>query len=171
MILFFSHGLRLIYKLMHTAKAFCAWLQPLASYSPDKNPHSNNIFRGYLMKENLIYFQHFNKKPAQWEPKPSFEEASVNHNFVFLGGRDVVVSTSPYNRHIPKVSSSHVLKVTLFDGRFSENRMNWSPGPILRIFAPTFRIITVLLFIGTRRSLGEITYMPLSSIYNHNTKH
>jgi hypothetical protein len=115
MILFFAHGLRLIYKLMHTAKAFRAWLQPLASYSPDKNPHSNNSFQGYPMKVNLIYFQHFNQKPAQWELKPSFEEASVNHNFVFLGGRDVVVSTSSHNRHIPKVPSSHIVKMTLFN--------------------------------------------------------
>jgi hypothetical protein len=87
MILFFADDLCLIYKLVHTAKAFRTWLQPLASYSPDKNLHSNNSFWGYLMKENLIYFQHFNQKPTQWEPKPSFEEASVNHNFVFLGGR------------------------------------------------------------------------------------
>jgi hypothetical protein len=28
------------------------------------------------MKENLEGFQHFNYKHAQWEPKPSFEEAS-----------------------------------------------------------------------------------------------
>jgi hypothetical protein len=54
MILFFAHGLRLVYKLVHTAKAFCAWLQSLASHSPNKNPHSNNSFGGYLMKVNLI---------------------------------------------------------------------------------------------------------------------
>jgi hypothetical protein len=59
-----------------------------------------------MMKVNLIYFQHFNYKPTQWEPKPSFEETSVNHNFVFLWGRDVVVSASSHNRHIPKVLSA-----------------------------------------------------------------
>jgi hypothetical protein len=64
MILFFAHGLCLIQKFVHTAKAFRAWLQPLASYSPDKNPHSNNSFGGDLMKVNLIYLQHFNHKPA-----------------------------------------------------------------------------------------------------------
>jgi hypothetical protein len=68
------------------------------------------------MEEDLINFQHFDHKPAQWEPKPSFEEASVNHNFIFFRGRDIIVSASPHNRHIPKVSSSHVLKVTLLDG-------------------------------------------------------
>jgi hypothetical protein len=35
------------------------------------------------MQVNLIIFQHFDHKPAQWKPKPSFEEASINHNFVF----------------------------------------------------------------------------------------
>jgi hypothetical protein len=68
------------------------------------------------MEEDLEDFQHFNYKLAQREPKPSFEEASVNYNFVFLRGRDVVVSTRPNNRHVPKVPSSHVLKMTLFDG-------------------------------------------------------
>jgi hypothetical protein len=115
MILFFAHGLRLVYKFVHTAKEFCAWLQSLASHSPNKNPHSNNSFGGYLMKVNLINFQHFDHKPAQWKLKPSFEETSVNHNFVFLRGRDVVVSTNSHNRHIPKVPSSHIVKMTLFN--------------------------------------------------------
>jgi hypothetical protein len=73
------------------------------------------------MKEDLVGLQHFNYKLAQREPKSSLEEASVNHNFVLLRGRDVVVSASPHNRHILKVPSSHVLKMTLFDGRFSKN--------------------------------------------------
>jgi hypothetical protein len=141
--LFLAHGLRLICKFMHTAETFRAWLHSLASHSLDKNSHSNNSFGGYLMKEDLINFQHFDHKPAQWKLKPSFEEASVNHNLVFLRGRDVVVSASSHNRHILKVSSSHALKVILFDGRFSENRMTWPPGPVLRIFTPTFSIITV----------------------------
>jgi hypothetical protein len=73
------------------------------------------------MKEDLVGLQHFNNKLAQREPKSSLEEASVNHNFVLLKGRDVVVSASPHNRHIPKVPSSHILKMTLFDSRFSED--------------------------------------------------
>jgi hypothetical protein len=86
------------------------------------------------MKENLEGFQHFNYKPAQWELKPSFEEASKNHNFVLLRRRNVVVSTSPHNRHISKVPSPHVFEVTLLDGRFLENCMTWSAGSILGIF-------------------------------------
>jgi hypothetical protein len=73
------------------------------------------------MEKDLVDFQHFNHKLAQREPKPSLEEASVNYNFVLLRGRDIVVSTGPHNRHIPKVPSSHILKMTLFDGRFSED--------------------------------------------------
>jgi hypothetical protein len=73
------------------------------------------------MKEDFVGLQHFNYKLAQREPKSSLEEASVNHNFVLLRGRNVVVSASPHNRHIPKVPSPHVLKMTLFDGRFSED--------------------------------------------------
>jgi hypothetical protein len=73
------------------------------------------------MEEDLEDFQHFNYEFAQREPKPGLEEASVNYNFVFLRGRDVVVSTSPHDRHVPKVHSSHVLKMTLFDGRLSED--------------------------------------------------
>ena len=68
------------------------------------------------MKEDLVGLQHFNYKLTQREPKSSLEETSVDHNFIFFRGRDIVVSASSYNRHIPKVSSSHVLKMTLFDG-------------------------------------------------------
>jgi hypothetical protein len=68
------------------------------------------------MEEELVDFQHFNYKLVQREPKSSLEEASVNYNFVFLMGRDVVVSASPHNRHVLKVPSSHVLKMTLFNG-------------------------------------------------------
>ena len=73
------------------------------------------------MKEDLVDFQHLNYKLTQREPKSSLEEASVDHNFIFFRGRGVVVSASSHNRHIPKIPSSHVLKMTLFDGRFSEN--------------------------------------------------
>jgi hypothetical protein len=73
------------------------------------------------MKEDLVGLQYFNYKLAQREPKSSLEEASVNYNFVFLRDGDVVVSASPHNRHVPKVPSSHVLKMTLFYGRFPED--------------------------------------------------
>jgi hypothetical protein len=68
------------------------------------------------MKEDLIGLQHFNYKLAQMEPKSSLEEASKNHNFILLRGRDFVVSSGPHNRHVPKIPSSHILKMTLFDG-------------------------------------------------------
>jgi hypothetical protein len=54
------------------------------------------------MEEDLVGSQYFNYKLAQREPKPSLEEASVNYNFVFLRGRDIVVSSSPYNRYVRK---------------------------------------------------------------------
>ena len=100
---------------------------------------------GKLMEEDLEDFQHFNYKLAQREPKPSLEEASENHNFVLLRGRDVVVSASPHNRHIPKIPSPHVFEMTLFDGRFSEDLMTWPLGPILRIFVPTFHIVAIVV--------------------------
>jgi hypothetical protein len=89
------------------------------------------------MEEDLVDFQHFNYKLAQREPKSSLEEASVNHNFVLLRGRDVVVPASPHNRYVPKVPSSHVLKMTLFNGQFPKDSMAWPPGLIFRIFIPT----------------------------------
>jgi hypothetical protein len=73
------------------------------------------------MKKDLVGLQHFNYKLTQRKPKPSLEEVSENHNFVLLRSRNVVVSASPHNRHIPKVPSPHVFEVTLFDGRFSED--------------------------------------------------
>ena len=73
------------------------------------------------MKKDLVGLQHVNYELTQRKPKPSLEEASKNHNFILLRGMDVVVSTNPHNRYIPKVLSSHILKMTLFDGRFSED--------------------------------------------------
>ena len=68
------------------------------------------------MKEDLVDLQHFNYKLAQRKPKSSLKKASVDNNFVFLRSRDVVVSASPHDRHVPKVPSSHVFKMTLFNG-------------------------------------------------------
>jgi hypothetical protein len=93
----------------------------LTFHCPDKNSHPYYGFMGDLMKEDLVGLQHLNYKFTQREPKPSFEEASENHNFVLLRGRDIVVSASSHDRHIPKIPSSHVFKMTLFDGRFSED--------------------------------------------------
>jgi hypothetical protein len=98
-----------------------------------------------MMIEDLVDLQHFNYKLVQRKPKPSLKKASVDNNFIFLRSRDVVVSASPHDRHVPKVPSSHVLKITLFSGQFSEDSMAWSPGPIFRIFIPTFHIITVVV--------------------------
>jgi hypothetical protein len=60
------------------------------------------------MKEDLIDLQYFNYKLAQRKPKSRLKKASIDNNFVFLRGRDVVVSASPHDRHVPKVPSSHV---------------------------------------------------------------
>jgi hypothetical protein len=153
MILFFPHGLCLIQKFVHATEALSTWFYPLASCCPDEDSHPQYSFGGQLVKENLVGIQYFNYKLTHQKPKPSFEEASENHNFVFLRGRDVVVSTSPHNRHISKVSPPHVFEVTLLNGRFSENCMAWSPGSILRIFATTFCIITVTVTSILRQAL------------------
>jgi hypothetical protein len=63
-VLFFASSLRLIQELVHAAEAIRAWLQPLTPYSLDKNPHPNYSFGGDLMKEDLVYLQHFNHKLA-----------------------------------------------------------------------------------------------------------
>jgi hypothetical protein len=130
---------------MHIAKALRVWLQSLASYSPYKNPNPNNSFEGDLMKEDLVYLQHFNYKLAQRKPKTSLKKALVDNNFIFLRGRDDAVSANSHDRHVTKVPSSHIVKMTLFNGRFFEDSMAWSPGPIFRIFIPTFHIIAIVV--------------------------
>jgi hypothetical protein len=55
-ILFFTHGLRLIQKFVHAAEALRAWLYPLASYCPDEDSHPQYGFEGQLMKEDLLGF-------------------------------------------------------------------------------------------------------------------
>jgi hypothetical protein len=97
------------------------------------------------MKENLVYLQHFNYKLAQREPKTSLKKASVDNNFIFLRGRGSVVSASPHDRHVTKVPSSHVVKMTLFNSWFSEDSMAWSPGPVFRIFVSSLHIITITI--------------------------
>jgi hypothetical protein len=61
-VLYFTHGLRLIQKFVHIAEALHAWLYPLAPYFPDKNPHSYYGFGGDLMKVDLVGLQHINYK-------------------------------------------------------------------------------------------------------------
>jgi hypothetical protein len=73
-VLFLTGGLRLIQELVHAAEALHAWLQPLTSYSPDKNPHPHYSLGGDPMKENLVCFQHFNYKLAQRKPKTSLKK-------------------------------------------------------------------------------------------------
>jgi hypothetical protein len=73
------------------------------------------------MKEDLEYLQHFNHKFAQRELKTSLQKASIDNNFIFLRSRDDVVSSNPHDRHVTKVSSSHGVNMTLFNGQFSED--------------------------------------------------
>jgi hypothetical protein len=110
-VLFFTNSLRLIQELVHATEAIRAWLHPLTPYSPDKNPHPHYSFRGDLMKEDLVYLQHFNHKLAQREPKTSLKKARVDNNFIFLRGRGDVVSASSHDRHVTEVPSSHVVKM------------------------------------------------------------
>jgi hypothetical protein len=63
-ILFFTRGLRLIQKFVHAAETLRAWLYPLAYYCPDEDSDPQYGFRGQLMKEDSVGFQHFNYKPA-----------------------------------------------------------------------------------------------------------
>jgi hypothetical protein len=67
------------------------------------------------VKEDLVDLQHFNYKLAQRKPETSLEKASENNNFIFLRGRGGVVSANSHDRHISKVPSSHVVKMTLFN--------------------------------------------------------
>jgi hypothetical protein len=80
-------------------KHFALGSNPWLLTAQTKNPYPYYGFRGDLMKEDLVRLQNFNYKLTQREPKPSLEEASKNHNFVLLRGRNVVVSTSLHNRH------------------------------------------------------------------------
>jgi hypothetical protein len=67
------------------------------------------------MKEDLVDLQHFNYKLAQRKPETSLKKASEDNNFIFLRGRGGVVSASSHDTHISKVTSSHVVKMTLFN--------------------------------------------------------
>jgi hypothetical protein len=57
------------------------------------------------MKIKLEYLQNLDHETAQREPKPSLEEASEDHDFIFLRSRTSLVSiVSPHNRNIPKIT-------------------------------------------------------------------
>jgi hypothetical protein len=101
---------------MHTAETFCIWLQALTPYNPYEDSHSYNGFGGNLVKVNLEYLQNLDYEAAQREPKPSLEKASEDHDFIFLwSGTSLLSVISPHNRHIPKVSPPHVVKMALFN--------------------------------------------------------
>jgi hypothetical protein len=142
-ILLFTGSLRLVQKFMHAAKTPCTWFQFLASHSPNKQTHPDYSFRGKLMKKDLKHLQYFNQEPAQREPKPNFQKASVNNHLIYFRCRSSAISSNPRNSHVAEVSSSHSINMTLFGSRFSEDGMAWSPWPIFRIFVSTFRIILI----------------------------
>jgi hypothetical protein len=116
MILFFTPGLRLIRKFVHAAKTFCTWLQTLAPHGPDEDPHSDNCFRSNSGEGKSDISLKLQPQICLRGTEPSFEEASVDHDFIFFRNRNSPVSVvSPHNRHISKVPSSHIIKMTLFN--------------------------------------------------------
>jgi hypothetical protein len=153
-ILLLASSLHLVQKFMHAAKTPCAWFQSLASHSPNKQTHPDYSFRGKLMKKNLKRLQYFNQESAQREPKPCFQKASVNNHLIYFRCRSSAVSSNPHNSHITEVSSSHSINMTLFDSRFSEDCMAWSPWPIFIIFVSTFCIIFITV-VGVLRQIRQ----------------
>jgi hypothetical protein len=144
-ILLFASDLRRVQQFVHIAKTLCARFQPLASHSLNKQTHSDYSFGSTLMKKDLKYLQHFNQKIAQWEPKTCLQKASVDNNLIFFRSRGGAVPSNPHNRHLTKVYSFYGVNLTLFDGRLSEDGMAWPPGPVFRIFIPTFHIIVIAI--------------------------
>jgi hypothetical protein len=57
----------------------------------------------------------------------------------------VIASASSHDRHVTKVPSSHVVKMTLFNSSFYEDSMAWSPGLIFRIFVSALHIIAITI--------------------------
>jgi hypothetical protein len=153
-MLLLTGSLHLVRKFMHATKTPCAWFQSLNSHSPNKQTHPDYSFRGKLMKKNLKRLQYFNHESAQREPKPCFQKASVNNHLIYFRSRSSAVSSNPHNSHVAEVSSSHRINMTLFDSRFSEDGMAWSPWPIFRIFVSTFCIILITV-VGVFRQIRQ----------------
>jgi hypothetical protein len=153
-ILLLAGSLHFVQKFMHASKTPSAWFQSLPSHSPNKQTHPDYSFRGKLMKKDLKRLQYFNQDSAQREPKPYFQKASVNNHLIYFRSRSSAVSSNPHNNHVAEVSSSHRINMTLFDSRFSEDGMAWSPWPIFRIFVSTFCIILITV-IGVFRQISQ----------------
>jgi hypothetical protein len=115
----------------------------LGSLLPRRRLPSSIWLRGLVDEGKFGRFSTLQLQICSVGTEASFKEASEYHNFILLRRMSVIVFASRHNRHISKVPLSHALKVTLLDGRLSENCMAWPLGSIFGIFASTFRIIVV----------------------------
>src|SRR5688572_18500749 len=98
------------------------------------------------MKVDFKYLQYFHDKTAQRKSQSSLQEASEDYDFILFGSRrSLLPGICPHNRHVSKIPSPHGIKMTLFDARFFEDCVTWSPRSIFGVFTTTIRIITVTI--------------------------
>jgi hypothetical protein len=80
-------GLRLIMKLMHSAKSFGIRVYSLASKCPDVDVEPNDSVRSQLMKLDFIIFQNFPNHFVQRKPQSCSEETLENYHVIIFWGR------------------------------------------------------------------------------------
>src|SRR5688572_27540733 len=98
------------------------------------------------MKVDFKYLQYFHDKTAQGKSQYSLQEASEDYDFILFGSRHSLLPViCPHNRHVSKIPSPHGIKMTLFNVRFSEDCVTWSPRSIFGVFTPTFYIIAITI--------------------------
>jgi hypothetical protein len=100
---------------MNIVEASCIRLQSLTPHGPYKNPHSNESFRGKLMKVYLKCLQNFDLHFVEWKAKPSFHEAPEDHHFITFREGNGVFSPSPHYLHIMKIFAFHRFNLPLSD--------------------------------------------------------
>jgi hypothetical protein len=77
-------GLRLIMKLMHSAKSFGIRVYSLASECLDEDAKPNDSVRSQLMKIDFIIFQNFPNHLVQRKSQSRFEETPENYHLIIF---------------------------------------------------------------------------------------
>jgi hypothetical protein len=81
-------GLRLIVKLVHSAKSFGIRIYSLASECPDEDAEPNDSVRSQLMKIDFKIFQNFPNHFIQMKSQSRSEETLENYHLIVFRCRN-----------------------------------------------------------------------------------
>jgi hypothetical protein len=113
---------------------------PLASYHPNKNAKADHYIWSKLMHVYLIPLQYLHNHFVLMKPKPCFEKAPINDNFMYLRLRCCLLPTKVHIHIVVKVPKPlYCLQVFLLQSRPTNLNITRLRRPVLWHFCSYFQ--------------------------------